>query len=350
MSLSLRLALPTARPVPLLRPRARNAGCPPAPPASALRTDALRGCASLPLKPQPLGAVRPCRRRGSAAVCHASAYLSPPTMQWVSAAAAAVLFLAKGTGIHKPFLVPLFALQAPSSVISWIKSEYGLWTAFLALLVRLFFSVPGELELPLSTMLLVSVAPYQVMNLRGTQGGAIVSLALTAYLAFQHFTRTGGIGKAFDQGSIIATVAIICITVVNVILLVLLFAEGTGIHKSFLVPLFALQAAAGVISWIKSEYGPWTAFLVLLVRLFFPLPGDLELPLSTMLLVSVAPYQVINMRGTQGGAILSLAVALYLAFQHFTRTGGIRKAFDQGSIIATLAITCITVINVILLF
>ncbi|KAM0854237.1 hypothetical protein ACQ4PT_050558 [Festuca glaucescens] len=250
MSLSLRLALPTARPVPLLRPRARNAGCPPAPPASALRTDALR-----------------------------------------------VLFLAKGTGIHKPFLVPLFALQAPSSVISWIKSEYGLWTAFLALLVRLFFSVPGELELPLSTMLLVSVAPYQVMNLS-----------------------------------------------------VLLFAEGTGIHKSFLVPLFALQAAAGVISWIKSEYGPWTAFLVLLVRLFFPLPGDLELPLSTMLLVSVAPYQVINMRGTQGGAILSLAVALYLAFQHFTRTGGIRKAFDQGSIIATLAITCITVINVILLF
>ncbi|KAM0854235.1 hypothetical protein ACQ4PT_050558 [Festuca glaucescens] len=176
MSLSLRLALPTARPVPLLRPRARNAGCPPAPPASALRTDALR-----------------------------------------------VLFLAKGTGIHKPFLVPLFALQAPSSVISWIKSEYGLWTAFLALLVRLFFSVPGELELPLSTMLLVSVAPYQVMNLRGTQGGAIVSLALTAYLAFQHFTRTGGIGKAFDQGSIIATVAIICITVVNVILLLPLF-------------------------------------------------------------------------------------------------------------------------------
>ncbi|KAM0826980.1 hypothetical protein ACQ4PT_068502 [Festuca glaucescens] len=223
MSISLRLALPTARPVPLLRSRARNAGCPPAPPASALRTDALRGCASLPLKPQPLGAVRPCRRRGSAAVCHASAYLSPPTMQWVSAAAAAVLFLAKGTGIHKPFLVPLFALQAPSSVISWIKSEYGLWTAFLALLVRLFFSVPGELELPLSTMLLVSVAPYQVMNLRGTQGGAIVSLALTAYLAFQHFTRTGGIGKAFDQGSIIATVAIICITVVNVILLLPLF-------------------------------------------------------------------------------------------------------------------------------
>ncbi|CAM0953818.1 unnamed protein product [Alopecurus aequalis] len=224
MSISLRLAVPTACPVPLLRPRARNAGCPlPAPAASALRTAALRGCASLPLKPAPLGlgagAVRPSPRRGSAAVCHASAYLSPPTMQWVSAAAAAVLLLAKGTGIHKSFLVPLFVLQAPSSAISWIKSEYGLWTAFLALLVRLFFSLPGELELPLSAMLLVTVAPYQLMNMRGTQGGAILSLALAAYLAFQHFTRTGGIGKAFDQGSIIATLAITCITVINVALL-----------------------------------------------------------------------------------------------------------------------------------
>ncbi|XP_047094722.1 cold-regulated 413 inner membrane protein 1, chloroplastic-like [Lolium rigidum] len=101
---------------------------------------------------------------------------------------------------------------------------------------------------------------------------------------------------------------------------------------------------------VRSEYGPWTAFLALLVRLFFPLPGELELPLLTMLLVSVAPYQVMNLRGTQGGAIVSLAIAVYLAFQHFTRTGGIGKAFDQGSIIVTLAITCIMVINVILLF
>jgi hypothetical protein len=54
---------------------------------------------------------------------------------------------------------------------------------------------------------------------RGTQGGAALSLALAAYLAFQHFTRTGGIGRAFDQGSIVATLAIICITVINVIML-----------------------------------------------------------------------------------------------------------------------------------
>ncbi|XP_037419037.1 uncharacterized protein LOC119283704 [Triticum dicoccoides] len=77
-----------------------------------------------------------------------------------------VLLLAKGTGIHKSFIVPLFVLQAPSTVISWIKSEYGMWTAFLALAVRLFLPFPGDLELPQSTMLAVSVAPYQVMNVR----------------------------------------------------------------------------------------------------------------------------------------------------------------------------------------
>jgi len=55
-------------------------------------------------------------------------------------------------------------------------------------------------------------------------------------------------------------------------------------------------------------------------------------------------------RGTQGGAILSLAIAGFLAFQHFTRVGGLGKAFEQGSVIATLAIICITIIPLMLLF
>ncbi|KAF8726717.1 hypothetical protein HU200_019186 [Digitaria exilis] len=227
MSISMRLAIPapaaaTAAP-PRLRVRAAGnwARLPAARVALRMETGALRGCASLPLKPQPLGtgAGQPSRRRGAAAVCHSSAYLSAQTMQWISAGASAVLWLAKGTAIHKSFLVPFFALQAPVSIISWIKGEYGQWTAFLALLVRLFFFIPGELELPLSTMLLVSVAPDQLMNLRGTQGGAVLSLAIAGYLAFQHFTRVGGLGKAFEQGSVIATLAIICITIIPLMLL-----------------------------------------------------------------------------------------------------------------------------------
>ncbi|XP_044983750.1 cold-regulated 413 inner membrane protein 1, chloroplastic-like [Hordeum vulgare subsp. vulgare] len=130
-----------------------------------------------------------------------------------------VLLVSKETGIPKSLLMPWFAQQAPRSVIPWIKREYGPWTAFLAIFVRLFLPTPGELELPLSTMLLISIAPYQLMNLRGTQAGTILSLALAVYLAFQYFTRTGGLGRAFRPGSIVATLAIICITVINVMLL-----------------------------------------------------------------------------------------------------------------------------------
>ncbi|KAJ4981035.1 hypothetical protein NE237_031872 [Protea cynaroides] len=159
------------------------------------------------------------KKRGSGAVCY-SAPLTPRNLQWICTVASAVLLFAKGTAVQKSFLVPLFALQAPSNIVSWIKSDTGFWTAFLALFVRLFFSLPGELELPFIALLLVVVAPYQAMNLRGTQGCTIVSLVIAAYLAYQHFSRAGSLKNAFDQGSIIATLAVICITAVPCLLLI----------------------------------------------------------------------------------------------------------------------------------
>ncbi|PIA30083.1 hypothetical protein AQUCO_05700059v1 [Aquilegia coerulea] len=127
-------------------------------------------------------------RKGSLGVVCYSSPLSPHTLQWVSTISSA--------------------------------GEYGLWTAFLALLVRLFLSVPGELELPFMAMLLVIVSPYQVVDLRGTQAGAIISLIVAGYLAFQHFSRLGSLRKAFDQGSSIATLALIAITAASCLLLI----------------------------------------------------------------------------------------------------------------------------------
>ncbi|KAL7089270.1 hypothetical protein ACP275_13G178300 [Erythranthe tilingii] len=157
--------------------------------------------------------------RGFGAVCY-SAPLTPQNLQWVSTVSTAILLLAKGTAIQKSFLVPLFALQAPAAIVSWMKGEYGIWTAFLALLVRLFFYIPGELELPFIALLLVILSPYQITRLRGTQEGVIASLAIAAYLAFQHFTRLGSLGKAFDQGSILATLATVCVVLVPCLLLI----------------------------------------------------------------------------------------------------------------------------------
>ncbi|GLT50603.1 hypothetical protein SLA2020_240790 [Shorea laevis] len=159
------------------------------------------------------------KRRGSGAVCSA-APLTVRNLQWISAIANAVLMIVRGTGIHKSFLVPLFVLQAPVCITSWIKGEYGLWSAFLALIVRLFFHFPGELELPFLALLLVIVAPHQVMNLREIQPGAIISMVIAAFLAFQHFSGAGSLKNAFDEVSIIPTIAIICITAVSLFLLI----------------------------------------------------------------------------------------------------------------------------------
>ncbi|KAL9452268.1 hypothetical protein AB3S75_008122 [Citrus x aurantiifolia] len=159
------------------------------------------------------------KSRGFSAVCYA-APLTARSLQWISTISSTVLMLAKGTAVPKSFLVPLFALQAPADVISWIKGEYGIWAAFLALLVRLFFFIPGELELPFMGLLLVIVAPHQVLTLRGTQQGAIISLVIAGYLAFQHFSRAGSLRKAFEQGSVVATLAIICITALSCLFLI----------------------------------------------------------------------------------------------------------------------------------
>lgn len=144
---------------------------------------------------------------------------TPPNIQWISTVSALVLILAKGTAVPKSFIVPLFALQAPAAVFSWIQGRYGVWSAFLALLVRLFFHIPGELELPFIAVLLVIVAPHEAVRLRGTKEGAVISLLIAVYLAFQHFSRTS-LEKSFDQGSIVSTLAVIGITVASLLLLI----------------------------------------------------------------------------------------------------------------------------------
>ncbi|CAI0424467.1 unnamed protein product [Linum tenue] len=105
-------------------------------------------------------------RKKMRTVCSAVPVSTARNLQWISTIASIVLMLSKGTAVNKCLLVPLLALQAPTAVVSWVKGEYGIWAAFMGLLVRLFFFIPGELELPFMALLLVILAPYQVLNLR----------------------------------------------------------------------------------------------------------------------------------------------------------------------------------------
>ncbi|GJW73714.1 cold-regulated 413 inner membrane protein 1, chloroplastic-like protein [Tanacetum coccineum] len=170
-------------------------------------------------------------KRGLGTVCYSAPVFTPTNLQWICTISSAVLMFAKGTPLQKSFLVPYFALQAPASLTAWInisvvgvfkylRGEYGIWTAFLALLVRLFFYIPGELELPFIALMMVIVSPYQITNLRGSQEGVILSLVIAAFMAFQHFTRVASLREAFDQGSIIATLAILCIVAVPCLFLI----------------------------------------------------------------------------------------------------------------------------------
>ncbi|KAM7255970.1 hypothetical protein ACFE04_011711 [Oxalis oulophora] len=160
------------------------------------------------------------KKRGPSTVCSSSAPMTICNLQWLSAISQAVLTFVKDSAVNKCLLVPLFTLHAPENVISWIKGEYGVWTAFLALLVRLFFNIPVELELPFMALMMVIVAPHQVLNLRGTKEGGIIGLVIAAYLVYQHFSRAGTLERAFDQSSIVASVAVTCIAAVSIFLLI----------------------------------------------------------------------------------------------------------------------------------
>lgn len=47
---------------------------------------------------------------------------------------------------------------------------------------------------------------------------------------------------------------------------------------------------------------------------------------------------------------MSLVIAAYLTFQHFTEAGGLSKAFGREARVATLCIVCMTLITVMLVF
>ncbi|KAI3882490.1 hypothetical protein MKW92_021713 [Papaver armeniacum] len=135
----------------------------------------------------------------------AGSLLSPQNLQWVCVIASAVLIIASGTSIQKSFL-----------------GENGVWAVFLALAFKLFYIFPKELELPLYAMLFVIASPQQVVKLRGTQTGSVISLLIAGFLAFQHFSGIGfgNLLKGFQPGSLLATVGIIGITLTPLMLLI----------------------------------------------------------------------------------------------------------------------------------
>lgn len=158
--------------------------------------------------------------RGGALGTMCSLPASPETIRWVFVAAATVLLFLKNTSIPKQFLVPLLALELPNEALGWLKGDYGLWTAFLALGVKLFYYIPGELELPLYLLLVVITAPFRLTQFRGSLPAALATLIITAYLAYRHYQYSGSVQGAFQTDKIFGTLAIVVLFIIPIVFLV----------------------------------------------------------------------------------------------------------------------------------
>jgi len=156
------------------------------------------------------------RSRGGALGTNCSVYVggygvTPETVRWVVAAASAVLLLKRDAGAKKQFWAGILALEAPRDVLYFAKSEYGLWVASIGLALKLFYSVPAELDYPFYVYLFLVALPAQAVSVRHTPGAKIVSLALAAFVAYQYFSNTVRFSDAFKGEHLVNTLLIVVV-------------------------------------------------------------------------------------------------------------------------------------------
>lgn len=150
--------------------------------------------------------------------------MAPEALRWGLAAAATTLLLKRNPGVRKQPLIPILALEASNDIVSFIKSDYGLWVAFVGLSMRLFYHIPADLDFPLGVYLFIIAAPAQALGFRGTLGGSMVSMTLALITAYQYFTSLGGIRNAFKREALVNTVAIFVLTITSIMFFSMLAA------------------------------------------------------------------------------------------------------------------------------
>ncbi|KAF8675790.1 hypothetical protein HU200_047278 [Digitaria exilis] len=74
------------------------------------------------------------------------------------------------------------------------------------------------------------------------------------------------------------------------------------------------------------------------------------MPLYLCIMTSFHSFLLSLDRESQGGAMLSAAIAIYLTFQHFNGAGSLRNAFRRASIVTTFSIICMTIVTLMLAF
>lgn len=131
------------------------------------------------------------------------------------------------TNMLTSLLIPYIFFSLPTIVFSFLRGEVGMWIAFIAVVVRLFFPrhFPDWLELPGALILLMVVAPgFFADTLRGNIIGVFICLIIGCYLLQEHIRASGGFRNSFTQSKGVSnSIGIILIMVYPVWCLVLHF-------------------------------------------------------------------------------------------------------------------------------
>lgn len=119
---------------------------------------------------------------------------------------------------------------------------------------------------------------------------------------------------------------------------VLLLKRDAGAKKQFWAGILALEAPRDVLYWAKSEYGLWVACIGLALKIFYNVPAELDYPLAVYLFLVCLPAQAVAVRGTTGATVVSMALALFVAYQYFSNTVRFSDAFKGEHLVNTLLI------------
>uniref|UniRef100_A0ACD5X925 Uncharacterized protein n=1 Tax=Avena sativa TaxID=4498 RepID=A0ACD5X925_AVESA len=108
----------------------------------------------------------------------------------------------------------------------------------------------------------------------------------------------------------------------------------TNMLTGLLVPYIFFTLPGVLFSLIRGEVGCWFAFIVVVLRLFFPrhFPDWLELPGSLILLTVVAPSLFADkFRNDIISVGVCLIIGCYLLQEHIKASGGFRAAFSKAN-------------------
>uniref|UniRef100_A0A7C8YJC4 Uncharacterized protein n=1 Tax=Opuntia streptacantha TaxID=393608 RepID=A0A7C8YJC4_OPUST len=177
------------------------------------------------------GIANAAKKLGTAAIKLGGFGFRTTVLQWVASVAAIYLLVLERThwktNILTRLLVPYIFLSLPKKLFKFLRGDVGMWIAFVAVILRLFFPrhFPDWLELPGAVILIIVVAPSLLAHtIRGSWLGAAVCLVIGCYLLQEHIRASRGFRISFTRAHGISnTLGILLLLVYPVWYLIICF-------------------------------------------------------------------------------------------------------------------------------